>query len=399
MSAVVPSNGSPGRSPFAPFWPLDPSVAYLNHGSFGACPKAVLERQSALRAELEREPVDFLWRTLPTRLAEARAALGSFLGADPDDLAFVSNATAGVNAVLRSLDLAAGDELLTTSHVYPACRKAMEYVAARSGARVVVADVPFPLVSEDEVVGPVLAAVTPRTRLALVDHVTSPTGLVLPIAPIVRWLEERGTAVLVDGAHAPGMVPLAVRELGASYYTGNFHKWLCAPKGAAMLYAREDRRAGLHPTSISHGLTARTARGALHDEFDWTGTDDFAPWLLVAESARTMAAMAGSLEALRESNRALALDARRILSRTLGIAPAAPESMIGALVAVPLGERPDAGPGRDPLYDALFARGFRVPVFPWPTPRHRVLRVSAQRYNHASEYEALAEAVRGLLDA
>ncbi len=386
------------RSPDARHFALQGDIVMLNHGSFGACPRTILDRHDALRREWESDPIGAFER-LEERLDAARNEVAALVGADPAGFVFVRNSTSGVNAVLQSFPLRAGDAVLTTDHAYPACHNALAHWAGRAGARVVVARVPFPIAAPDEVMEAIERAWTSDVRLALVDHVTSPTGLVLPIAPIVRWLEERGTAVLVDGAHAPGMVPLAVRELGASYYTGNFHKWLCAPKGAAMLYAREDRRAGLHPTSISHGLTARTARGALHDEFDWTGTDDFAPWLLVAESARTMAAMAGSLEALRESNRALALDARRILSRTLGIAPAAPESMIGALVAVPLGERPDAGPGRDPLYDALFARGFRVPVFPWPTPRHRVLRVSAQRYNHASEYEALAEAVRGLLDA
>jgi len=209
----------------------------------------------------------------------------------------------------------------------------------------------------------------------------------------VRTLEDRGVAVLVDGAHAPGMVPLAIDRMAPSFYTGNFHKWLCAPKGAGMLWVREDRRAAMHPTAISHGYRARTSRGAYHDEFDWTGTDDPSPWLLVPECIRTLASMAGSIEALMTSNRALALEARRILTTRLGIAPPAPESMIGTLVAIPLPPRTDSGDDVDPLYRALFARRFRVPVMPWPTPRSRIVRVSAQRYNDASQYEALAAAL------
>ena len=176
---------------------LDPGIDFLNHGSFGACPREVLAAQARLRDQLEAEPVRFFVRELEPLLAGARAALGAFVGADPDDLAFVPNATAGVNEVLRSLRFDRGDELVTTDHAYNACKNALDFVADRAGARVVVAHVPFPIDDPDEVVGAVVAAVGPRTRLALVDHVTSPTGLVLPIAAIVRALET-GTYRLAD---------------------------------------------------------------------------------------------------------------------------------------------------------------------------------------------------------
>jgi isopenicillin-N epimerase len=383
------------RSSDAVHFAIDPALVFLNHGSFGACPRRILARQSEIRMELEADPLGFFDR-LPERIDAARLEAAALVGADPAGFVFVRNATMGVNAVLQSFSLRAGDAVLTTDHAYAACKNALSYWAGRAGAELVVARVPFPLTHEDKIVRAIEAAVTPRVRLAMIDHVTSPTGLVFPIERIVRALEDRGVAVLVDGAHAPGMVPLAIDAMAPSFYTGNFHKWICAPKGAAMLWVREDRRAGMHPTSISHGFTARTCRGALHDEFDWTGTDDPSPWLLVGESARTMAEIAGSMEALRTSNRALALEARRILTTTLGIAAPAPESMIGTLVAVPLAPRSDEGSGRDPLYDALTAQHFRVPVMPWPGPRDRILRVSAQRYNHASEYEALADAVLAL---
>src|SRR5262245_1030546 len=239
-------------SPWAELWPLDPAVDYLNHGSYGACPRAILAHQGQLRARLEREPVDFLSRRLPELLAAARQALGAFVGADAGDVAFVPNATTGVNAVLRSLPLRPGDELLTTDHCYAACRKAMEFVALGAGASVVVAEVPFPTAGADEVVSRVMEAVTPRTRLAVLDHVASPTALVFPIERLARELSARGVDTLVDGAHALGMVPLDLRSWGVAYYTGNAHKWLCAPKGAAFLYARRDRQPALHPLVISH---------------------------------------------------------------------------------------------------------------------------------------------------
>jgi len=238
---------------FAMHWSLDPSVAYLNHGSFGACPFAVLAFQAALRLEMEREPVDFMSAALPARLNAAREALAAFLGADPLDLVFVPNATTGVNAVLHSLSFGPDDELLVTSHTYAACRKAIEFVAARSRARVTVAKLPFPCRDAEEILAAVLECVTPRTRLALIDHVTSPTALILPLKRLVGELQARGVDTLVDGAHAPGMVPLALTELGAAYYTGNAHKWLCAPKGAAFLHARRDRRSD---TVVMHSRVA-----------------------------------------------------------------------------------------------------------------------------------------------
>lgn len=381
-------------------WLLDPDITFLNHGSFGATPAAVLERQSGLRRQMEAEPVRFFVRELEPLLDAARIELAAFIGADPEGLAFVPNATAGVNAVLRSLDLDMHEEILITTQEYNACRNAVEYVAAVAGARVVVVDVPFPIGSPEEVIERVLAGVTPRTRLLLIDHVTSQTALILPVERIVAAMRERGIETLVDGAHAPGFLPLDVRAVGAAWYTGNLHKWVCAPKGSAFLYSRSDRRASVRPVSISHGAnSARTDRSRYLIEFDWTGTYDPTGWLSVPDSIRLLGSLAeGGWPALMSRNRALALTGRDILCDLLGIPSPAPDAMLGAMAAVPL---PDgtltAAPALygDPLQDRLlFEHRIEVPIVPWPGPPKRLLRISAQLYNERADYERLAEALR-----
>ena len=381
-------------------WTLDPEIRFLNHGSFGATPRVVLELQTRLRAEIEREPVLFLARELEGRVDAARNVLAPFLGADARDLVPVANATTGVNAVLRSLAFAPGDEILVTDHGYNACRNTCDLVAEKSGARVVVAKVPFPLKSSDEVLERVFAAVTARTKLALLDHVTSPTGLVFPIAELVRGLRERGVETLVDGAHGPGMVPLDLGALDAAYYTGNLHKWVCAPKGAAFLHVRRELQRAIRPTVISHGANSpRDDRARFQLEFDFCGTDDPTPFLCVPECLRFLGGLfAGGWDELRRRNRELALHGRTLLCRALGVGAPAPDDMIGTLGAVPLppgksGARPDAF-AVDPLQKDLFEREkIEVPVFTWPAPPHRLVRISAQAYNEPAEYEALASAL------
>jgi isopenicillin-N epimerase len=377
-------------------WVLDSTVSYLNHGSFGACPAAVLEAQAALRLEMEREPVDFLDARLPARLEVARRELAAFVGADPADLVFVPNATTGVNAVLRSLRFAPGEELLVTDHTYAACRKCADFIAARSGARIVIAQLPFPLEREEQIVAAVLAEVSPRTRLALLDHVTSPSALILPLPRLVSELRRRGVDTLVDGAHAPGMVPLELSELGAAYYTGNAHKWLCAPKGAAFLHVRRDRQRDLHPTVISHGYPS-----GFRAEFDWTGTGDPTPWLCIPEALRTVGAMLpGGWPEVMARNRALAAAARTIVLEALGLDAPCPQEMLGAMASIPL---PSAAP-RSPaaaldvkgMHDWFRARGVETWLHAQPKP---VVRLSAQLYNTLEQFERLAallvECLRG----
>jgi isopenicillin-N epimerase len=383
-------------------WRLDAAWTFLNHGSFGACPAVVLDRQQELRRELESQPLAFLWRGLEPRLEAAQAALAAFVGAEPEDLVFVPNASTGVATVLASFDVGPGDELLTTTHVYNACSNMLAEVAHRRGARVVRADFGLSVRGPDEVVEAVLAAVTPRTRLALIDHVTSPTALVLPVAKLTAALEARGVAVLVDGAHAPGSVPLDVGTIGASWYTGNCHKWLCAPKGSAFLWARRDRQATLRPLVVSHGANStRTDRSRFLLEFGWTGTCDPTPWLCIPEALSFMAGLhPGGIEGQMEANRAMVLAGRDVVLGRLGLDRPAPDSMLASMASIPLGDSTGVLPGPlalDATQGALLERRIEVPFIAWPAPPSRLVRLSAQAYNRIEDYERLADALAELL--
>lgn len=391
------------------YWTLDDQVTFLNHGSFGACPIPVQEEQTRFRRQMEREPVRFMVRELPPLLDAAREALATFLRCDAEGLALMPNATTGVNTVLRSLRLQRGDEVLVTDHEYNACRNALNAVAKESGATVVVARIPFPLLSPDEVVAAILERVTSRTKFALVDHVTSATGLILPVEHIAAELASRDVPLLVDGAHAPGMLDLDLARLaaiGVTWYTGNCHKWMCTPKGSAMLYVREDRREGLRPLVISHGANASTAlRSRFRLEFDWGGTCDPSAWLAIPKAIEFMGSLCpGGWPELRETNHALAVAGRARIAEAIDVEVPAPESMLGSLASIPL---PPGKPGPttspnyvDPLGDRLLLdHGIEVPIFPFPAPPSRLLRISAQIYNQPADYERLAALLPELLGA
>ena len=387
---------------FRSYWELKPGTVFLNHGSFGACPKPVLELQARLRGEMEAEPVQFLWRRYEERLEPARRALAEFIGAESREVVFVTNATAGVNAVVRSLKLQPGDELLTTSLDYNACRNVLIDAAQVTGAKLVIAEIPFPVQSGDEIKGAILRKVTARTRLLMLDHVTSNSAVILPVLEIIRELESRGVDTLVDGAHAPGMLPLNLRELRPAYYTANLHKWVCAPKGAAFLFVREDRQATIQPAVISHGNN-RTRPGftPFQDRFDWAGTFDPTAWLCVPEAIRWMGALLpGGWSELRQQNCELAIQGRKILCERWGVEPSCPKDLIGSIAAVPLPDRFQGRPSNGKIDDEqleLYDRfGIEVPINRFGNPERRWLRVSAQIYNSPADYEYLAEAMERL---
>jgi isopenicillin-N epimerase len=389
-------------------WCLDPAIAMLNHGSFGSCPRPVLELQDRLRERMEQRPVPFLVRDVQPLLDESRRTLAALLGARPENLVFVANVTAGVNAVLRSLRFSPGDELLITDHGYNACSNVVRYVARREGAKAVVAEVPIPIESPEQVVGAVLACVTSRTRLAILDHVTSPTAVVFPMEELVRRLAERGVDTLVDGAHAPGMLPLDLERLGAAYYSGNCHKWLCAPKGAGFLYVRPDRQEDLQPPVISHGYNQpRTGFTPFQDAFDWQGTDDPTAWLCVGESIRFVSGLVpGGITGLMKRNRELAIAARRMLCKRLALEPVCSEAMLGSMAAFKLPDVPAVTAVADPAAPVPLPRlgrelgerySIELPVYYWLARPQVILRISAQIYNNLGEYERLGEALADLL--
>ena len=367
-------------------WFLDPSVVFLNHGSFGACPRVVLEAQSAIRERMERRPVQFLVDELPVLLGAQISRLAQLVGALSERMVFVENATQAVNAVVRSLALAPGDELLTTSHVYGAVRQTLRFVAERSGAVVVVAQVPFPATDPGAALASLAACMNERTRLVVVDHLTSPTALVLPVEQVVALCRARGVPVLVDGAHAPGHLPLALDALGADWYTGNAHKWLFAPKGCAFLYARAGAPA-VHPTVISHGYGT-----TFQEEFHWVGTKDPSAWLALGAALDFVDAHGGA-PVIAAGNHQMVREASALIEAELGLTPTAPWSMRGAMATF---AHPAGGPATlaraKELHDALAAVGVEVPVFPFAD---RVwFRISAQLYNERADYERLVEALK-----
>lgn len=395
-------------------WTLDPEVVFLNHGSFGACPRAVLERQTEIRARMEREPVRFFVRELEGLVDEARTALAAFVKCPAEDLVFIPNATQAVATIMANLEgsLKPGDELLVPAHEYPACVNIMNRAAARTGARVVRCQIPFPLASADEAADAVLGAATARTRVLLISHVTSPSGLVLPVERIVPELERRGVATIVDGAHAPGFVAgLDVAALGCSFYTANCHKWVCSPKGSAFLFIRRDRQEGFRPLALSNSAERpKPGRKHLLTEFDYVGTTDQSAFLSIPAAIRTMGSMVpGGWPEVMRRNRDLVLRGRDAVCAAIGARPPAPDGMIGGLSTIFL---PPHDPERharlmarpsayhDALQDALVERHrIQVPVWAVPGENRRLIRISAQLYNSPEQYRYLAEALARELEA
>ena len=366
-------------------WPLDWDFLSVNHGSFGAAPRVVLAAQQDWQRQLEAQPGRFMRAVLPNALRHAANRLGAFIGADGKDIAFVDNATTGCNAVLRSLRLQPDDEVVVLSHGYGAVRNTVRFVCERADARMVEAEVPFPHPSADAVVANVAAVLTPRTRLAVIDHITSGSALVLPLQRIVRDCHDAGVPVLVDGAHGPAQVPLDMRVIGADWYAGNCHKWLCAPKGSAFLYASPNRQDDLHPVTISHGF----GKGFLA-EFDWTGTRDPSAWLATDVAIDFHQRLGG--EALMARNIALASEATSLLARRLNTEPGATGELAGSMgmVRLPLSGEATAERSTE-LRARLLAAGTDAPTHIqagaiW-------LRLSVAAYNEMDDYDRLAELV------
>ena len=386
-------------SHLAKHWTFDPSRVFLNHGSFGACPDFVIKEQRMWQDLMEKEPVQFFEELMPDLLAKSRTALGEFLSCDANDLAFVSNATSGVNTILRSLQFEQGDEILVPNHAYQACRNTIDFVASRWGARVVEVAIPFPIDGPQVVIDLMKSACSERTKLVMIDTVTSPTGLRMPFEELTAFFEGKGVEVLLDAAHGIGMIPLNLEKLGASYVTSNCHKWLCAPKGSAFLYVRSDKQSKIQPLTISHGHSfplGDTTR--FRHEFDWTGTQDISGWCAIPAVIEGMAELVdGGWEAIMQHNHDLAIKGRDILCGSLGIEQPCPNEMIACISTIQLpGEIPakEKMHEPDPLHHVLSEiYNIQVPVWSWPSPEGRYLRISAQLYNSVEQYELLADAL------
>lgn len=384
-------------------WQLDPSVIHLNHGAFGAVPRTVADHQTRIRSEIAANPTRFLARELESRLDAARFVLAEYVGAAPESIAWLDNATTGVNSVLQTFArrLSPGDEIVVTNHEYNACRNAIDAMASRTGAVVSEVAIPFPLGRPDQVVEAVRSGITHRTRLMVLDHITSQSGIVMPVEQLVAEVEGAGIPVLVDGAHGPGMVRLDLDSLGASFYVGNCHKWLCAPHGAAFLHVSDAYRGQVEPVVVSHGWNdPRPDRERFRKLFDWTGTDDPSAVLSVPTAIETIgSALPGGWPEVMAANRALALSGRRVVLDRLGLEPPVPDEMVGSMATIVLESTPTETPGIiDPLAGEIFAsHRIEVPVFSFPRGSGRVVRLSAHLYNRIDEYEALADALSARL--
>jgi isopenicillin-N epimerase len=383
---------TPLRSNLRDLWMLKPGVKFLNHGSFGALPRQVAEVQSQWRQRIEAEPIEIIGRRRPELIEAAKIPVANRLGMQPGNFGFVTNATEGVNAVLRSLKLQPGDELLTTNHVYHAVRQAMKLVARNAGATCREVQIPLPIQSADEICERVVSAISPATKLLVIDHVTSPTALVFPLEKIITACKEKGVDVLADAAHAPGMLPLNIETIGATYFTANLHKWICAPKGTAILWVAPDHQADVHPTVISHHLDQGFA-----EEFSWQGTRDLSSWL-TAPAAFAFLENLG-FERVLAHNHQMAVWAQQLLTSRWNVQPISPMdgSLLGSMVTVPL---PDplgkiTGPQVQALQQRLYDE-FQIenPLVSWDD--RLMLRVSCQVYNLPHEYEFVADTIRHL---
>jgi isopenicillin-N epimerase len=373
---------------------LRDDVTYLNHGSFGACPRPVFDAYQRLQRELEAEPVDFLStrRGLPARLAAARARLAEYLGAERDELVFVTNATTGLNVAARSLALAAGDEVLATDHEYGAMDRMWRFLCRKRGATYVRQPLPLPLDDPGAVVEAIWSGVTERTKVLFLSHIASPSGVVLPVAPLVARARARGILTMVDGAHVPGQIDADLHELDCDIWAGNAHKWLLAPKGAAALYVRADAQDRIEPLVVSWGWESdHPGPNRFVDEQEWTGTRDPSAFLAVPAALDFCAEH--DWPAVRRRCREILLEGREELLKVVGLPPLCPpDPWLAQMCAVPL----PAGVDGDALHRRLREEHrIEVPVTafagrPW-------LRFSVQAYNDRDDIGRLVEAIRALL--
>jgi isopenicillin-N epimerase len=387
----------PEYSPLIEQWPLDKSIVFLNHGSFGACPEIVLKVQHELRQRMESEPLRFFIRDLDVLYFESKQFLAGLVGVSSSDLVFVRNATEGVNTVLNSIVWNRDERILITDHIYPACKNAVLFYAAKNGLKVDEVSIPYPHEEGIDVETAILERIKPDTRLLLLDHISSPTAMVFPVKQIADALKGTGTEILVDGAHAPGALTLNIEELGVQYYTGNCHKWLCAPKGAAFLWVHRDQQEQVFPLNISY---INLKGNAFEEKFYWTGTQDPTAWLSIPAAVQTLEKISGkSITQIIETNHLLNIEASRQICKSLHIPIPYPGQSLSCMTAFPL---PDLFPAPepdtpDPLQERLFHEyHIEIPVTHLEKGQ-RFIRISCHLYNDISQYKYLSEVLEEIL--
>lgn len=386
-------------------WLIRNDLDFLNHGSFGATPRCVIENQRHWQTLLEEDPIEFLApeRSLLHKLDSVRKTVAKEINASPQDVAFVRNATEGVNAVVRSLPLQAGDEVLVTNHGYNACINAVAQAAGSAGASITTANIRFPIHSTGEAVQAVEHSITPNTTWMLIDHVTSPTGIILPVADLVKLAHSKNIRVMVDGAHAPGMLPLNLDELKPDYYTANHHKWWCGPKVSGFLYVNKESQDEILPSIISHGAnTEGYGPSPFQSQFNWPGTFDPSPLLALPTAIDFLADLyptnaPNRLAGLMRRNHELAVAGRRVILDKLRLEEPAPESMLGSLATIPIPAWTNHSPAQIQAVRSVLRseHGFELPVFRFDAA-NVCLRISAQTYNSLKQYERLADVVNKL---
>ena len=388
-------------------WDLEPGLRFLNHGSFGVAPRELLQWRFNFLQAIERDPVRFLVEQLPGELALSRDGLARLLRADPAQLAFVPSTTYGLNQLMQRLDqlvdtMPAGSEILLSDHGYNATMNLVRYAAERHGWHIRQVPLPLPLSDPSEIVNAFAKAWSSRTRLLLIDHITSPSAFVMPLRELILLARARSAWVIVDGAHAPGSLSLDLQQLEPDAYVGNLHKWLCCPRGAAFLWLSEGWRERLRPLVVSHGANAPVPLGCsrFQLEHDWIGTADPTPWLALPEVLRLLGVSdPAAMDALIQRHHQLAQEGQAQLLAALAQTPLAPASCQAAMaaVALPLSSQLD-GPD---LQRKLLARGFQVPVIarqPHLQEVQQYLRISCFAYNTASDISELAEVLPALLN-
>ncbi len=372
---------------------IDPEVTFLNHGSFGATPKPVFESYQRWQRELEKQPVEFLGRRATDLLAHAREILANYLGTVRDNLVFVTNATVGLNTVAHSLKLSMGDEVLTSDHEYGAIDRTWRFLSQKNGFKYINHAITLPVTTPDEFVNSFWQAVTPHTRVIFLSQITSPTAMIFPVQEICKRARLEGILTVIDGAHVPGQINLSLDELGADFYSGNLHKWLCAPKGSGFLFARPELQHLIEPLVISWGWESENpGPSRFVDYLEWTGTRDISAFLAVPDAIRYQEQH--HWDQIKSFCHTLASETRQRISAITGLEPFYPDSEIwyAQMGSSPLPTDVDIVSLKVRLYDEYH---IEIPVIKWNG--QNLIRYSFQAYNSQEDVYALERALMNLL--